>query len=158
MRFEHNRGKGFGGNLRVNQAIEGMVEQDRVRLLPHQAGPVLQSQMPDVIPQQIFHVSRAGEEKSGFREATHHTLGGFEENPLSLANRKVESADDAKDHFCFAETQFLPGCDSEGRTLGLEKGGIDSGVDDMEFGWVDPARWAVMAFGHRRSGVIVAME
>jgi len=114
--------------------------------------------MPDVISQQIFHVSRAGEEESGFRQATHHLLGGFKKNSLALADRKVESSNHAKSHFCFAETQLSPGCGSESGLLGMEQGGIDSGMDDMKFGWIDPAGGAVMSFGHRRGGVIVAME
>ena len=85
-------------------------------------------------------------------------MGGFEENPLTLADRKVESADHGKGHFCFAETELSPGCSSEGGILGLEQRGIDSGVDDVELGGIEPAGGAVMPFGHRRGGVIVAME
>jgi len=157
MGFQHYGGKGFGANLRVDQTIQGMVEQDRVRLLPHQAGPVLQSQMADVIPQQIFHVARTREEKTGFRQAAHHLLGGFEKNPLPLADRKVESANHAKGHICFVEIQFSPGCGSESGLLGMEQGGIDSGVDDMEFGWINPASGAVMSLNHGRGGIIVAI-
>jgi hypothetical protein len=47
-------------------------------------------------------------------------LGGFEENPLTLADRKVESADRAKGHFCFAEAELSPGRSSEGGILGME--------------------------------------
>jgi hypothetical protein len=35
----------------MNQAVEGMVEQDWVRLLSNQAGSVFESQMPYVVPQ-----------------------------------------------------------------------------------------------------------
>jgi hypothetical protein len=84
-------------------------------------------------------------------------LGGLEKNPLALTDRKVESSHHTKGHICFAEIQFSTGGSGEGRLLRLEQGGIDSGVDDMEFGWVDPAGGAVMSFGHRRGGIIMAI-
>jgi len=84
-------------------------------------------------------------------------LGGLEKNPLALTDRKVESSHHTKGHICFAEIQFSTGGSGEGRLLWLEQRGIDSGVDDMEFGWVDPAGGAVMSFGHRRGGIIVAI-
>jgi hypothetical protein len=51
MGFQHYGGKGFGGDLWMNQTVEGMVEQDWVRLLSNQAGSVFESQMPYVVPQ-----------------------------------------------------------------------------------------------------------
>ena len=157
MGFQHNGREGFRGNLRMDQTVQGMVEQNRVRLLTHQAGAVLQPQMPDVIPQQIFHVARAGEEKAGFRQATHHLLRGFEKNPLALPDRKIESSNHAKGHICFVEIQLSSGCRGEGGLFGLEQGGVDPGVDDMKFGRVDPAGGSVMPFGHGGGGIVVSM-
>jgi len=90
-------------------------------------------------------------------ESGHDLLGGTEEDPLPFAYWQVKAPDYAEGDFLVLESEFSAGRGGEGRILGLEEGGVDSCVDDMEFFWIDPARMAVMAFGNRGGRVIVAL-
>jgi hypothetical protein len=76
---------------------------------------------------------------------------------LPFAYWQVKAPDYAEGDFLVLESEFSAGRGGEGRILGLEEGGVDSCVDDMEFFWIDPARMAVMAFGNRGGRVIVAL-
>lgn len=94
--LEHDGGKSFRGNLGMHEAVEGGMKRDRIGLLSNEAGPVLQTEVADIIPKKRVHRARAGQEESSVGEEAHDNLGGLQKNSLTFPHGKIKSADDAK--------------------------------------------------------------
>lgn len=76
---------------------------------------------------------------------------------MPLSHWQVKAPDYAEGDLLVLESEFSTSGGGEGRFLGLEEGGVDSGVDDMEFFGIDPAGMSMMAFGNGGGRVIVAL-
>jgi hypothetical protein len=53
--FENNRGEGFGGDLRVNKAVEGVVKRFGIGLLADETGTIFQAEVANIVTEQSIH-------------------------------------------------------------------------------------------------------
>ena len=155
--FEHHGGKGLGGDLRMDENVEGVVKGDRIRLLPDEPDAPLQSVVSDVFLQRCGQGAGAGEEELGLGQAADHVPGGTHKHPLALAHGPIESPDHAEDGVARMETQGMACRIGESPLPGAEFFCVDAGVDDMEFARIDPARRTMVTLRHRRGRVPVSM-
>jgi hypothetical protein len=55
MGLENNRGAGFGRDLRVNKAVEGMVKGYRIGLLADETGTIFQTEVANIVSKKSVH-------------------------------------------------------------------------------------------------------
>jgi hypothetical protein len=55
MGLENNRGEGFGRDLRVNKAVEGMVKGYRIGLLADETGTIFQTEVANIVSKKSVH-------------------------------------------------------------------------------------------------------
>ena len=55
MSFENDRGEGFGGDLRVNKAVEGVVKGYGIGLLADETGAIFQTEVANIVSEQSIH-------------------------------------------------------------------------------------------------------
>ena len=157
MGLQDHGGKRLSGNLGMNQDIESVIEGNGIVLLTNQLGPISQPKVPNVFYQRRLERPFSRQKKSSLGESCHHLLGGTEKNPLSFAHWQVKAPYYAERNLLVFEAEFAPCGGGEGRFFWLKDGCVDSGMDDMEFFGVYPARVAVMAFGDGRGWIIVTL-
>ena len=76
---------------------------------------------------------------------------------MPLSHWQVKAPDYAEGDLLVLESEFSTSGGEERGLLGLEEGGVDAGVDDMQFFGIDPAGMSMMAFGNGGGRVIVAL-
>jgi hypothetical protein len=91
-------------------------------------------------------------------KTTHDHLSGLEKNALPFSNREIESADDTEDELVLVQAKLMPSGGGVGGAHGAKKGGIDSGMDDVDFFWGNNTGEAMMSFWNRRGRVVVSFE
>jgi hypothetical protein len=158
MGLKNNRGEGFGRDLRVNKAVEGMVKGYRIRLLADEAGAIFQAEVANVVSEQSIHRAGSCEKKAGVRKTAHDHLSRLEKNPLSFSDGEIKSADDTEDELVLVQAELMPGGGGVGGARGVKEGGVDSGMNDVEFFWGNNAGRAMMSFWHGRGRVVVSLE
>jgi hypothetical protein len=85
-------------------------------------------------------------------------LSGLKKNSLSFSDGEIESADDTEDELVLVQAKLMPGGGVVGGVHGAKKGGIDSGMNDVEFFWENNTGRAMMAFRYGGGWVVVSLE
>jgi len=91
-------------------------------------------------------------------ETTHDYLSRLEKNPLPFSDREIESADNTEDELVLVQAESMPGGGGVGGVHGLKEGGVDSGMNDVEFFWGNNAGGTMMSFVYGRRGIVMSLE
>jgi hypothetical protein len=85
-------------------------------------------------------------------------LSGLKKNSLPFSDRKIKSADDTEDELVLVQAELMPCGGGVGGARGVKEGGVNSGMNDVEFFWGNNTGRAMMSFWYGRGRVVVSLE